>query len=148
MNTLKDGAVAIATGDPIFCEACKAVLNIHSTVENESSWKCEFCLHTNEIDVDPEEIPTSDAVNYVMEAPAVVGDKMTSNGEGGDISVVFCIDISGSMCVSEAVSGKFNIKGDKVKDNMNDLAKFGDGSEQRLDGENRNITYVSRLQCV
>jgi|JI9StandDraft_1071089.scaffolds.fasta_scaffold435628_1 hypothetical protein len=52
------------------------------------------------------------------------------------------------MCVSEPIQGKFNIKGDKAKDNFRDLMKFSDGSEQRLDGENQNITYVSRIQCV
>jgi hypothetical protein len=26
--------------------------------------------------------------------------------------------------------------------------KFGDGSDQRLEGENKNVTYISRMQCV
>ena len=26
--------------------------------------------------------------------------------------------------------------------------KFSDGSDQRLEGEDKNITYISRMQCV
>lgn len=47
-----------------------------------------------------------------------------------DISVIFCLDISGSMCVSQPIEGKHNIKGDKVADMKKDLLKFGDGSDQ------------------
>ena len=50
------------------------------------------------------------------------------------------------MCVSKPVVGKHNIKGDRTQE-MKDLMKFSDGSDQRLQGEN-NVTYVSRIQCV
>lgn len=60
-----------------------------------------------------------------------------------EISVVFCIDMSGSMCVSQPVVGKHSIKGDKTNE-LKNLMKFSDGSDQRLQGEN-NITYVSRM---
>jgi hypothetical protein len=30
---------------------------------------------------------------------------------------------------------------------MKELMKFGDGSDQYLQGE-RNVTYVSRMQCL
>ena len=63
-----------------------------------------------------------------------------------DISVVFCIDRSGSMCCSQPVAGKFKIKGDNTG-SMKDLMKFSDGSDQFLQGE-RNVTYVSRMQCL
>lgn len=63
-----------------------------------------------------------------------------------DISVIFCIDQSGSMCVSQEIRGKHKIKGDKT-DAMKDLMKFGDGSDQFRQGE-RNVTYVSRMQCL
>ena len=46
-----------------------------------------------------------------------------------DISVIFCIDISGSMCVSQPIAGKHTIKGDKVKGVHGDLMKFSDGSD-------------------
>jgi hypothetical protein len=60
-----------------------------------------------------------------------------------DVAVIFCMDVSGSMCVSQPIKGKFSLKGDKTNE-MKDLMKFGDGSDQFLQGE-RNITYVSRM---
>lgn len=63
-----------------------------------------------------------------------------------EISVVFCIDQSGSMCVSSPIQGKVNIKGDK-KNDLKEFTKFGDGSDQFLQGE-RNVTYISRMQCL
>lgn len=62
-----------------------------------------------------------------------------------EISVVFAIDISGSMCVSKQVQGKHNIKGDKTKAAVKDLMKFSDGSDQKMQGESGNMTYISRM---
>lgn len=50
------------------------------------------------------------------------------------------------MCCSQPIQGKFQIKGDKTNE-MKTLMKFGDGSDQFLQGE-RNLTYVSRMQCL
>jgi hypothetical protein len=62
-----------------------------------------------------------------MEAAEKVMDKALKEK---DISVVFCLDISGSMCVTEAVDGQFKLKGaDKKQKEMKDLMKFGDGSD-------------------
>lgn len=33
---------------------------------------------------------------------------------GQDISVIFCLDVSGSMCVTQAVDGKLKLKSDKL----------------------------------
>jgi len=54
--------------------------------------------------LEEEEKPKTKAVNYVMEAAAQVVDKKNQGAK--DISVIFCIDQSGSMCVSQAVKGK------------------------------------------
>lgn len=51
-----------------------------------------------------------------------------------DISVIFCIDQSGSMCVTQPVKGKFKLKGDKSH-TLKEFNKFGDGSDQHMDGE-------------
>lgn len=64
-----------------------------------------------------------------------------------DITVVFAIDISGSMCVSKQIQGKHSIKGDKTAA-MRELMKFSDGSDQKMHGESGNMTYISRMQCV
>ena len=147
LATLKDGA-EMASGDPVFCKACQAVFNMHSVIEEgkESGmdgqlWKCEFCNTKNEVNFEPEELPKSKAVNYILEAAAQVQDKKLMGKQ--EISVVFCIDISGSMCVSQPIVGKHSIKGDKTN-TLKDLMKFSDGSDQRLQGEN-NVTYISRM---
>ena len=43
--------------------------------------------------------------------------------------IVFCIDTSGSMCVTKPVAGKHSIKADKAKSHFSDMMKFSDGSE-------------------
>ena len=152
-KVLKDGAVVVA-GDPVFCKQCKAVFNKHSKLEakpedfkaedmddDDQIWNCEFCNTQNIVNLEQPEIPTEDTVNYILE-PA----KVKEGGEGNQ-SVIFCVDISGSMCVTTPIQGKFHIKGDRMKE-LQDFAKFGDGSDQFMQGESRNTTYVSRLQCV
>lgn len=107
-------------------------------------WTCEFCMATNEVDIDEEEKPKTKNVNYIVEGAAQVMDKKA--GGKKDISVVFCVDQSGSMCVSQPVKGKHQIKNDRTKD-LQDLMKFSDGSIQTRQNE-RNVTYVSRMQCL
>lgn len=74
-STLKDNA-ELATGDPTFCQECKAVLNLYSKVEEvkegdeKQIWTCEFCLTKNEVCLEEEEKPQSNAVNYIVEAAA------------------------------------------------------------------------------
>lgn len=78
MSTLKEGVAAVATGDPVFCESCKAIFNKNSVLVLELGdqfWTCEFCCKKNSVSIDEEEIPTTDAVNFILEAPAAVGDK-------------------------------------------------------------------------
>jgi Mg-chelatase subunit ChlD len=94
------------TGDPIYCSDCRGIFNIYSTytpINNEPdhfTWICEFCGNENEIRADAEELPKSESVAYILEGPTV----QTSEGlvddmvEDSDIiSVIFCLDISGSM---------------------------------------------------
>lgn len=45
-------------------------------------------------------MPKTEAVNYIVEAAAQIEEKSTGGTVAKDISVVFCIDISGSMCVT------------------------------------------------
>lgn len=147
MECIKDSAVEIATGDPVFCEGCNSIFNTKSKItkeEEQQIWQCEFCNHKNKVDLEDEEMPKSDKINYIIEAAAQVHDK---KGQVGDSAIVVCIDISGSMCVTEPIQGRHEILGNKQKDLMNEFKKFGDGSDQFLQGE-RNVTYVSRLQCV
>ena len=149
MSCLKDSS-EMATGDPVFCKTCQAVFNKYSKTEEVKEtgqiWSCEFCLAKNEVNIEPEECPKTEAVNYILEAAAQVIDKK-AEGKPQDISVVFCVDISGSMCVSTPIAGYHRIKGDRISGMKAELMKFGDGSDQRLQGDH-GMTYVSRLQCV
>ena len=51
------------------------------------------------------------------------------------------------MCCSQAIKGTHKLKGDNINKVNNEFKKFGDGSDQYLQGE-RNVTYVSRMQCL
>jgi hypothetical protein len=120
----------LATGDPEVCKTCKAIFNIDSKITlkgDQQVWICEFCNTANEVMLDDEELPKSATMNYLVEAAAQVEDKKMG---AQDISVIFCLDTSGSMCVSQPVQGKHQIKNDKNKDLAKNLKKFGDGSDQ------------------
>jgi len=51
------------------------------------------------------------------------------------------------MCVSTPIQGSHALKGDRMRALKAELSKFGDNSDQRLQGD-FGKTYVSRLQCV
>jgi len=64
-------------------------------------WQCEFCEERNIVDILPEEIPKLADVTYMLKpAPSTTA---TSCGGVDESMVVFCIDNSGSMCVSQQV---------------------------------------------
>ena len=66
--------------------------------------------------IDEEEMPQAPALTYLLEAPAQVQDAAAGGNAAQDISIVFCLDISGSMCVTQPVAGKHNLKGDKLRE--------------------------------
>ena len=104
LSCLKENA-ELATGDPELCKSCKAVFNKDSTiviVGNQQVWNCEFCNQANDVSLEDEEIPKSNIINFLVEAAAQVEDKKLA---GQDISVIFCLDVSGSMCVTQPVAG-------------------------------------------
>lgn len=157
MKVLKEDPDVVA-GDAVFCQNCKAVFNMYSKLrapteeeaklhevehDTEKIWECEFCNHKNLVNLEEPEIPKKDAVNYILENAKAEENKKKSEEE---IAIVFCIDISGSMGVTKPMAGKFKIKGDRTTE-LQDLMKFSDGSDQYA-FKDRNVTYVSRLQCV
>ena len=96
------------TGDAIVCTQCQAVLShlshlVEKPDDASKLWTCEFCSHTNTVDLVADEIPTEDDVTYLLE-PASIAAEGTATGSGDDNLVVFCIDVSGSMCVTTEVS--------------------------------------------
>lgn len=53
------------------------------------------------------QIPKADTTDYILE-PAKEIDT-----DDREESIIFCIDISGSMCVTTEISGSLKLKGDK-----------------------------------
>ncbi|CAI2383029.1 unnamed protein product [Moneuplotes crassus] len=114
----------IASGDPIFCEACNAVLNIHSKIfgpippnYEQSIWTCEFCRFKNTIVVEPEEAPNREALNYFLDneyvsfKPEEEKFKSTNN----EAPIIFCIDVSKSMKSSATQKPFLSLKDSPVK---------------------------------
>jgi len=67
----------LATGDPTACSSCKAIFNnlskVETTIDGKQKWVCEFCNHqNNDLMLDDGEIPKTNQVSYLLEAPAQV----------------------------------------------------------------------------
>jgi hypothetical protein len=92
-----------------------------------------------------EELPKSDTIDYVI-TPATVPDL-----EAESQNIVFCVDVSGSMCVTTEVADsgalKGILKGTDTRDAVARTHASGAG-DQKLPSERRGVKYVSRLQCV
>lgn len=135
--------VKILTGDAATCQNCQAIFNVYSKTHfgkgGETVWKCEFCEKENNIMLEEEEIPKDQTCDYMLE-PAPEGKEFKN-----DNTILFCIDISGSMCVTSEIVGKHKLKGDHTKDLASLNTEYQD---QFLPGQRRDVTYVSRLQCV
>ncbi|CAG2205371.1 unnamed protein product [Mytilus edulis] len=124
------------TGDPVYCKDCKAILSHISKVskaEQQQLWTCQFCGAFNEINVMDEEIPKEEDVTFMLE-PAL---STTSAGPSGtdESLVIFCIDISGSMCVTTEVPGRL----DWIKKSWRNTGRYD---------VCRDVTQVSRLQAA
>jgi hypothetical protein len=103
----------IATGDPIKCESCEAILNMYSSLKHEEkdsyTWICEYCGEINHVDIDLAQIPKLPTASYPLEKlekPIPIEELKTID----DITVIFCIDVSGSMdmAVKTAVDSKYS----------------------------------------
>ena len=66
-------------------------------------WVCEFCGSKNEVDIVTEEIPTEGDTTYMIAPAPVVGGGAEGGASMEESLVIFCIDISGSMCVTTEV---------------------------------------------
>ena len=62
-------------------------------------WICEFCGAVNDIQLEEPEVPTNPQLTYILESPQQVLESKAPNAID-DITVLFVIDISGSMCVT------------------------------------------------
>jgi len=102
----------------------------------------------NNLILELEEIPKFDQVDYFLKSSSQINKDLKGMNFSDDQQVIFCFDISGSMCVSEPIVGKHKFKGSNLDKSKSEFMKFSDGSDQFYQGGNRNITYVSRLQCL
>lgn len=74
MKCLRDQA-ELASGDPIYCSNCQALFNRFSIIEENKEdeqqyWNCEFCQNANKVSIEQGEIPKTNIINYMIEAPA------------------------------------------------------------------------------
>eukprot|EP00029_Vermamoeba_vermiformis_P010704 TRINITY_DN5695_c0_g1_i1.p1 TRINITY_DN5695_c0_g1~~TRINITY_DN5695_c0_g1_i1.p1 ORF type:complete len:955 (-),score=344.55 TRINITY_DN5695_c0_g1_i1:76-2700(-) len=164
LGSLGDAVVPM-TGEPILCTKCSGALSMYSelkTVEKVKYWRCDFCRHKNQIDAEEEELDfkKNDTVDYLIEVPSEEQKKLNEHG-----LLVLCVDISGSMCVTEPLppsmnewkklQTKNNPNADKKKGKAYKMSIVGaeDGENihegnQYLPGEKRGALYVSRLECL
>jgi hypothetical protein len=98
-STLVDD-VLTTSSQLLMCSECRAVLNSQSKVTVEAGqviWACEFCSVTNAFEPEAQ-LPTADVMTYVIDGSFVPTADLTRQR-----SIVFCIDISGSMDNSTSV---------------------------------------------
>ena len=126
----------LATGDLVLCANCSACLNNFSKLlpeegENKWLWECEFCCYGNHINIEEEEKPKTESVTYVLSKPPLVAEspgeetkveEEEKKDHSDETSVIFCIDISGSMDQGQSVGKKLKYM--------------------------RSATYATRLECV
>ncbi|XP_065898859.1 circularly permutated Ras protein 1-like [Dysidea avara] len=149
-NTLTEPS-HMHTGDAVVCsnKDCTAILSHMSKLKQNTetgakTWQCEFCGTLNVAELEPEEVPTKDDTTFMI-APAPVNTDQGASG-GVESLIIFCVDISGSMCVTTEVSGKFQLKGHSRVAGLSSLNV--DGEDQYMPRQKRDVTYVSRLQSV
>ena len=132
------------TGDPIKCNNCPAILSSLSILQDigeaEYTWHCEFCGFENEhINLDEEELPSKerDVCEFLLEPPIAAGEE-------NEPVLIFCIDISGSMCVTSEVPG-LQAEWKRARNgNVSDVPV----DYQYLPGERPGAQYIKRLDCI
>ena len=139
------------------CKKCQAYLNKYSNLvqsqENDKyEWICEFCSEINkDLVINKKDIPFNDCTEKCIEPPIEI-EKKTQ--EANDSSLIFCFDISGSMCQSYNVGSDLKEKFNKIGGKKNKKKKFNfDFDEDDIDFNDydynqENTSYVSRLDLV
>ncbi|XP_078491585.1 circularly permutated Ras protein 1 [Ciona intestinalis] len=89
---------------PTMCSACGAV----TVTDSQMVWNCKFCEHENKI-VSGNSAPLIPSVSH-SDVTYLVQPSATRSQDNNDPMLIFCIDVSGSMCVSSQVkSGNGNV---------------------------------------
>ena len=138
------------------CKKCQAYLNKHSTLveskeKDKYDWKCEFCSEMNKgLMINKKDIPFNDTVDNCLEPPLEI-EKVTI--DENDSSLIFCFDISGSMCQSYNVGKELKDKFNKIRGIKKKSRNFFDEDVDDIDFSNfdfnqDNTSYISRLDLV
>eukprot|EP01125_Pyxidicula_operculata_P008245 TRINITY_DN277_c0_g1_i1.p1 TRINITY_DN277_c0_g1~~TRINITY_DN277_c0_g1_i1.p1 ORF type:complete len:684 (+),score=232.76 TRINITY_DN277_c0_g1_i1:227-2278(+) len=148
LGTLAEGNYETFTGDIVLCRGCSVSLTVNSKIEDvhqQQQWICEYCGFSNVLSLEPEEIPKTDTIDYLISRPP-----QGAQDNNNDI-LIFCIDISGSMSCTQEITGDVKIKkDDKLEKSLEQFVeRHGERyADQYLPHERKNVSYVSRLQCV
>ena len=62
----------------------------------------------NKVDITPEAVPVEQDTSYVISPPSHVEESLGGCKMARDSIVVFCVDVSGSMCITTEVNAKFH----------------------------------------
>lgn len=120
---------------------------ITTDIADSRVWICEFCHVHNIVDLDPEEVPKSNDVIFLLQSAQAISKgpaELTS-----DTTTVFCIDNSGSMSVTQEVQGKHDLKHGLSAEEYEMLKQFIEhGADQYLPNQKKNTTFITRKQCV
>jgi len=147
MSTLKNEK-DVFTGDPIFCKNCKAVLNSYSQIKSledkkKQQWVCEFCDASNEIQVEPEDQPKKNEVTYLLEpAPNKEEKKGEVKVNEERKTIIFCVDISGSMDAAQTIKIGENAPIEKLRELMRSMGY------RYKDWKDKSSVSLERLSCM
>ena len=137
------------------CEKCKAYLNKYSILKISSEnniyeWKCEFCFNINKIFIEEENIPRYESIEKCIQ-PTIENDLNIDD----DSSLIFCFDISGSMCQSYKIGKELKEKFNKIigykssnKSIIQNVEYKNDIDFTNFDFNQNNTDYISRLDMV
>jgi hypothetical protein len=109
---------AFFDGAPIVEEVQKAFEEKKSALnEGDALWNCEFCGAFTTLTLDKEEIPkiAEGSLDFILEPPEIhepgAEDAKVDADKEQSKRIIFCVDVSGSMCVSQQAPGSFKVKG-------------------------------------
>ncbi|CAD8124473.1 unnamed protein product [Paramecium sonneborni] len=138
--------------DPYYCSNCRAILNKYSKlnfIENSSEvrYVCEFCENVNKVKIDKKNIPQNDEIQYLIQS------EIEENKIKNEKSVIFCIDVSGSMSTTTKISGKVGCNSENYLQEYEMLKEFIDPKDRphylkKLQQKQKNVSHISRKQCV
>ena len=131
-------------------EPKKTVIQASEIKNHESVWVCEFCSAHNKISIEIEELPKTDDLFYMIQsADQQSAQTTTPTTKDEDITLIFCIDFSGSMCVSTEIQVKEELRYGVSKEEWDMLKDFiEDNAPQFLPNQSQATQWVSRKQCV